>query len=210
MWKGSAEIREEIRKFEIEHRDDDCMFAFIGHGIEVNDRTYLVAADSKLGEYPTEAKYEQAVRSQCVSFEQVKREFKVARGKSDAVPCTVFLLDCCRKTGKDFGGAGSALRKKAAAKIVLENSIVFYSTTSGKIAGDGWKGKGGPFMGIFCKEIVKPGATVADVVWKTRDQLFHSKPKLFQLAEDNSFLFERFFFSAQREQQVSRSPFAGP
>ncbi|KAJ1479057.1 hypothetical protein T484DRAFT_1959761 [Baffinella frigidus] len=187
--------------------DDDCLFAFVGHGVELNGRNYLVAADSKFdAAYESEAKFEKAVKRGCLPFDDVQGDFKNARGSSAGA--TVFLLDCCRSGFSTNVGSGrsvagcftSRAADSSAIRPEFPNSIVIYSTTSGKVASDGVRGEGGPFMGIFCEEIAS-GAEVSVVMKSTRKKLLASAPDLCQLAPDNSFLLDDFFFSPQREQQ---------
>lgn len=64
-------------------------------------------------------------------------------------------------------------------------------------------------MAIFCEELAS-GAEVAVVMKRTRRRLLESAPDLCQLAPYNSCLLDDFFFSHQREQQVSLKPFSRP
>lgn len=59
-------------------------------------------------------------------------------------------------------------------KIAIANSIVMYSTTSGKAAHDGTARKGGDFINIFCKQIAKRWATAADVMIETRKEMLET------------------------------------
>ena len=109
----TEKMKKTIENLANDHGDDDVMFVFIGHGVEVNGRNYLVTANSKIGFYPDEAAYEQAVKLECLAFEDVKRVFKDARdasagGSSAAPPAIVFLLDNCRVTGNGFARNSSA------------------------------------------------------------------------------------------------------
>jgi len=191
--------------------DADCVFAFVGHGLELNGRNYLVAADSELDpSYESEAKFEKAVKLECLSFDDVQGDFKDARVSSAGA--TVFLLDCCRSGFSTNVGSGrgvaSSFTSRAANESKLRseipNSIVIYSTTSGNTASDGVRGKGGPFMGIFCEEIAS-GAVVATVMQNTTTRL-KSLSDLCQLAPCYTLLERDFFFSAQRKQQVCLAP----
>ena len=85
---GLGETVRKMREFAASSAqgDGDCLFAFAGHGIELNGRNYLVAADSKFEtEYTSEKKFEQAAKLACLPFEDVQSEFKDARGSSAGV-----------------------------------------------------------------------------------------------------------------------------
>ncbi|KAJ1479050.1 armadillo-type protein [Baffinella frigidus] len=203
---GLVQTKKKIKEFAGRYAkgDADCLFVFTGHGIEIDGKNFLVAADSKL-DYESEAKFEEAVKRGCLPFDDVQVAFKNARGSSAGA--TVFLLDCCRSgfsksVDKSAGSFTSRSADSSAIRPQFPNSIVIYSTTSGNVASDGERGEGGPFMGIFCEEVAK-GAEVSTVMKRTRSRLLESDPDLCQLATDNSCLLEDFFFSAQREQQGS-------
>ena len=201
--------------------DHDCLVSFVGHGIEVNGHNYLCAADSMLRlTYTSDTTYENAAKRECLPFDDVLAEFKDARGSSAGV--TVFVLDCCRvglgptpvgfasSTGRSEASSctsrapGSTIPAPCSSSegANLLNSIVIYSTTSGNVADDGKRGKGGPFMRIFCEEIAS-GDEVGGVMKRTRKRVLETSC---QLAPDNSLLVDDFFFSTQREHQVSLPP----
>ena len=204
-------IKERIKIFAETHGDDDVMIAFFGHGVEVNDRNYLVAANSEIGNHPDEAAYEEAVKLECLAFEDVKGVFKDARdekGSSAAPPAIVFLLDKCCATGKGFALNSSTILARNPRIITLTNSIALFSTSSGNLAYDG-NNKGGAFMGIFCEQIVKScaaGFGVYEVMDSTRKRLRDAwdSCQLPEMRHPN--LLDDFFFSARRKQQVFPPP----
>jgi hypothetical protein len=212
---GLKQARKKVKEFAGRSaKGDDCLFAFVGHGVEVNGRNYLVAADSKFGPtYKSDATYEEAAKRECLAFEDVQRAFADSRGSSGVAVSegvTVYLLDCCRNglstsvgSGRSVDGSSTSRPAESSAiRPQFPNTVVIHSTTSGNVASDGVRGHGGPFMGIFCEEIAK-GAEVAVVMKRTRRRVLESAPDLCQLATDNSLLLDDFFFSAQREEQVS-------
>ncbi|KAJ1479039.1 hypothetical protein T484DRAFT_1815734 [Baffinella frigidus] len=176
--RGLEQTKKKIKEFAAlrARGDDDCLFAFVGHGIELNDRNYLVAADSKLDPtYSTEATFEQAVKRECLPFEDVQVAFKNARESSAGA--TVFLLDCCRigvstsvGSGRVAGGFTSRAADSSVIRPQFPHTMVVYSTTSGNVASDGLPSDGGAFMGIFCEEVAS-GAAVAAVMQNTLRRL---------------------------------------
>ena len=180
--------------------ESDCLLAIVGHGIEINGRNYLVTADSKLErEYDDEAEFEKDVQRTCLEFAEVQVSFKKARGSASGV--TLFVLDCCRSGFNTIVGGGrsvaASFMSRAAGSSQIRpdfpNSHIIYSTTSGSVASDGERGKGGPFMSIFTEEI-KPDQEVRKVTQATRKRLRESAPDLCQLAPENSLLERDFYF----------------
>ena len=180
--------------------EDDCLLAFVGHGIEINGRNYLVTKDSMLkSEYDSEAKFEKDVQRKCLAFADVQAWFKDARGSASGV--TLFVLDCCRSGFETSVGAGRSVAARFMSRAAessqirpdFPNSHIIYSTTSGSVASDGERGKGGPFMSIFTEEI-KPDQEVRKVTQATRKRLRESAPDLCQLAPETSLLERDFYF----------------
>jgi len=190
------EVRRAIANFAttVRRAGGDCLVAFVGHGIQLNGRNYLFAADSKFEslKYPNDDKYEEAAKRVCLPFREVQKTFEhVGEGAK------VFVLDCCRDGLSPGVDSGVSLQ--------FDNSMVIYSTTSGKVADDGVPGKGGPFMGILCEEIEKSSAE-GDGVHEVMERTRRRTPRCCQLANDSSTLLNGFVFFIQREQQVSLTP----
>ena len=146
-WLETKEnLKNRIEIFARAHGDDDVMIVFIGHGVEVNDRNYLVATNSKIGNHPDEAAYEEAVKLECLPFEDVRGVFKDARdenGSSASPPAIVFLLDTCRATGDGFALNSPTTPAPNPRIITLTNSIALFSNSSGDVAHDGNNQGGG-------------------------------------------------------------------
>ena len=174
----------------------DCLIAFGGHGMQVDGKNYLYAADSesKLKSYPTRGGLKQAANVTCLPVHDVQYAFEHA-----GPGAKVFLLDCYRNGL--MGGVNSSV-----APTQLANSLVIYSTASGEAADDGWPNVGGDFMWVFCEEIkrsIDEGVSLTVVMQRTRSQLLELDH---QLAFDHSALSHEFFFSAE----VSLSPLSRP
>jgi hypothetical protein len=169
-----------------------CLLAFIGHGVEMGGNILLVPRDAVLGE-----EGEQLLR-----FADVQEMF-AKRGDSDA---TVFLLDCCRSgLPSSFPGLSEGLRGvggmtaeegQLPVRTELVNSIVIFSTSSGRKAGDGQEGKGGPFMNVFTEELMRPGQHLTDVTMNTRKRLVESSATC-QLAQDEVALTTHIFVNLE-------------
>ncbi|KAJ1488896.1 hypothetical protein T484DRAFT_3576114 [Baffinella frigidus] len=180
VWKTIRDFVAEVRRSK-----GDCLVAFSGHGIQVNGRNYFFTADSQLG--AEKRTHEEDAKLACLPFHDVQDAFKNA-GEG----AKVFLVDCCRSgltRGVDSGVASTP----------LQNSLVIFSTASGKDAFDGVAGEGGLFAKKLCEEIGRSGAEdvgVYVVMDRTRTQLAKT-PELCQLASNISTLLNGFYFGQQ-------------
>lgn len=149
---GMKDAKEAIGRFaeSVAGSGDACLFAFIGHGLEVGGGVFLVPRDANLGsEYLTTSDLEKVVSRKCIRFADVQKTFAKHRGSPADAEATVFVLDCCRNgmtwavtgTGRGIGLQKAEEWAKARAEVV--NSFVVFSTSSGRTAGDGRAGRGG-------------------------------------------------------------------
>ena len=187
----------------IRETEDDSFFAYVGHGVELdNGTTYLVPCDANLGErhYANTADFERDVTRFCISFESVSREFVEIRedhirSNQSMPPHSIFLLDCCRSGSSAFmnnrGGIPGPPSKLEGIKNDVKNSMTIYSTTSGNVAADGQAGHGGPFMSAFVQATKRPGAVLESILKQTRSAVQNSCG---QMAPNTSLLMTDFYF----------------
>ena len=169
---GLKDLWDTINTFADEVKDnaDACLFAWVGHGIEVRGVQYLVPGDARFGdqEYENPHDFEESVQESCVAFDDLWKCFSGVRNGSQH---TLFVFDCCRN---DIGQcAPTNLTRRSASDFAcsVENAFIVFSTSSGSVAGDGEPGHGGPFMGKFVTEIEREGVSIDEALTNTRAQL---------------------------------------
>eukprot|EP00961_Rhodomonas_salina_P148151 1994638-Rhodomonas_salina.1 len=163
--------------------DDALLFAFIGHGIEVNGSNYLVPSRGQffLDRHENEDRFETDIKDSCIQLQDVVgKYFESCKG----VHPTIFIMDCCR-TGFDTASDGQGAQHIATLKhksrernpksrernrAYLENSCFFFSTGAGQVAQDGKVGQGGPFMKAFVDEMIKQQELLT-TLQRTKDRL---------------------------------------
>ena len=217
---GRADAWTKISEFvkSVEDNADACLFAFVGHGIEVNGKQYLVPRDARLGEreFLSHADFEQELQAVCLQFDSVRILLGEAR---DASEPTIFVLDCCRNDfckvrGHQTRSLPQAQKPSAGVVTEVENSIIVFSTTSGNTAEDGPAGEGGPFMSVFVEEIGKEGRDLDEALMNTRKRVRDASSNC-QLAPSTSLLYGKFFFNpappttAEPRPPLARSDSAG-
>eukprot|EP00288_Rhodomonas_lens_P011056 CAMPEP_0177750514 /NCGR_PEP_ID=MMETSP0484_2-20121128/33062_1 /TAXON_ID=354590 /ORGANISM="Rhodomonas lens, Strain RHODO" /LENGTH=518 /DNA_ID=CAMNT_0019265573 /DNA_START=176 /DNA_END=1727 /DNA_ORIENTATION=+ len=186
---GHKKMRDEMNNFLQKERDTDvCMFAFIGHGIEVNGSLYLVAQDARLQRSHTNAHhFESEVQNSCIRMDFVQECFGNERHGDHP---TLFVLDCCRScdyqtpSSQSVSGGflpSASISKSPAPKTILRNSYVLFSTSPGHVAEDGDPGTGGPFMSAFVKEMEN-----VDIVRRTQTILETAGAKQLPVLEQSS------------------------
>ena len=182
----------------LEDTEDDSLFGFVGHGVELKWKNYLVPRDARLGErqYRTEADFEDDVNSYCIPFSRVSSRLAVIRNDKETPPHSLFMLDCCRNSFDSIQGTTRSIPgpQSAPAQIQndVKNSITIYSTTSGNTAADGKAGQGGPFMCAFTEAAKKPGLLLESILKETRAAVQNSCG---QMAPNTSLLTSDFYFS---------------
>ena len=164
-----------------------CLLAFIGHGIETGGNIFLVPRDAKVGKEGCDS-------GQLLRFAEVQEMFAGRGGDAcGGAEAMVFLLDCCRDD------AVCVLVGKEGLKPVrreVANSIVIFSTSSGRTAGDGKAGTGGTFMKVFTEELGRPGQRLTEVTMSTRTRLWASARC--QLAVDEVALTAHLYINQER------------
>eukprot|EP00961_Rhodomonas_salina_P180204 2432050-Rhodomonas_salina.3 len=175
-------IRREIRNFLASEKDEEAsMFAFIGHGIEVNGNHYLIPNGAELIDtsHRNANDFELDVKDGSKSVSDIQHWF--ARKRLGRHP-TLFLLDCCRNAHYYFSKSQqnasdgllprAALQEPAQPKELLDNCCFIYSTNSGRTASDGTPGRGGPFMNAFVEEMkCLDGRNLHEILMRTGNQL---------------------------------------
>ncbi|KAJ1487835.1 hypothetical protein T484DRAFT_2180788 [Baffinella frigidus] len=211
---GLDDAEEAIGRFaeSVAGSGDACLFAFIGHGAEVSGSVFLVPRDAKFrGEYRETSDLEKHVSRKCIRFAEVQATFARHRGAPSDAEATVFVLDCCRdgmSCAVTGAGRGIGLQKAgagAAARAEVKNAFVIFSTSSGRVAGDGRAGEGGPFMNVFTSELEKEGQQVTDVTMHTRRRMLASSAQC-QLAQDESTLTAHLYFNGHARKSPADTP----
>ena len=167
---GVDSMRAAIARFVDKAPGSNSLLAFIGHGIEVGgDNIFLpqdVGCRGGGGPAPGARPAPGTIReggtlpgeflTGCISFADVQRAFSECRGDNPA-DVTLFVFDCCRSV---FAPAAPP-PPRVEAKVL--NSLVVFSTSSGRTAQDGLAGEGGPFMNAFTQEMVRDGLSIHQV-----------------------------------------------
>eukprot|EP00960_Hanusia_phi_P057121 763464-Hanusia_phi.AAC.1 len=144
---------------EVSKNDDACLFAFVGHAVELSDQHFLIPSRPTLKSFTCAPGEEQAMVKKlthsCLSFAEIQEE--VNKSRKDSKHLSLFVLDCCRNSCVTRG------LLKAPSSIAM-NFYIVYSTTSGKGAYDGEDNKGGPFMTSLVDEMLVSPKQELDVV----------------------------------------------
>jgi hypothetical protein len=211
---SKQEAEESLDEFisQLKEEQVDCIFAFVGHGLQFSDndgtKHYLVPKDAKIyeKEYQTSTQEGRDLDSKCIPFGYIQKMIKEAWNHADGqpLPASLFILDCCRNSLSGGGGNTRAVTRPAAENIKcgdLENSCIMYSTTSGSTASDGNPGEGGPFMSALIEAAKKQGASIFQIHMEIQNKL-GSKGGFAQLSPIQSLLKNDFFLSIGSEEHA--------
>jgi len=202
------DAKESLSEFvdSVKDSDSTSLFAFVGHGVELKGKNYLVPRDAMRIDRDyrgNEIDLEDDLDQMCIPFSFVEKRFAVIRnGSMENTPPTIFLLDCCRNNLVESTGisrciAGLKTSNPAGpGKSDVVNSILIFSTTAGNTAADGEAGKGGPFMRAFTSWARVPGLVLDDILMETRRVVKENTKQgsSCQIAPHISQLEEKFYF----------------
>jgi hypothetical protein len=137
------------------------LFYYAGHGLQVDDRNYLVPVNTKL------------VRASDLSFEMIGLD-SILDNLDSPSRINIVILDACRsnpfaKTFTAPGGAGRsfAVQRGLAAANPGGGTLIAYSTKPGAVALDG-SGANSPFAEALARHLRTPGLEVRQVLTRVR------------------------------------------
>ena len=132
---------------------------YAGHGIEVDQRNFLVPVDAKL------------VSDQEVEFETVPLEL-VTRSVARASGLRLVILDACRENpfavSMQRAGATRAIGRGLARVEPAGETLVAYAAKEGTVAADG-EGRNSPYSEALLSHLEEPGLEVGLMFRKVRD-----------------------------------------
>lgn len=149
------EMGRSIRDFgkKLRKRGGVGLFYYAGHGMQIDNRNYLIPVDS-----PMEEEDE-------VPYESVDVGSVLAKMESAGNALNVIILDACRNNPfpSQFRSSSRGLARVEAPI----GSLVVYSTAPGAVADDG-DGRNGIFTGHLLEQLRTPGLSLSETVRRTR------------------------------------------
>ena len=137
---------------------------YAGHGIEVDQRNFLVPVDARLAS------------DQDVEFETVPLDL-VMRSVSRASGLRLVILDACRDNpfavSMERQGATRAIGRGLARVEPSGDTLVAYASKEGTVASDG-SGRNSPFSSALLSHLEEPGLEVGFMFRKVRDAVLSS------------------------------------
>jgi len=148
MGKSIREFGKKLRK-----RGGVGLFYYAGHGMQIDNRNYLIPVDA-----PMEEEDE-------VPYESVDVGSVLAKMESAGNSLNVIILDACRNNPfpSQFRSSSRGLARVEAPI----GSLVVYSTAPGAVADDG-DGRNGVFTGHLLEQLRTPGLSLSETVRRTR------------------------------------------
>ena len=150
--KGMAKA---IRRFgrQLKEQKGVGLFYYAGHGVQVENRNYLIPTDTPLEEADE------------IPYESVDVGSVLAKMESAQNSLNILILDACRNN--PFPGTTRSASRGLARVEAPVGSLVVYSTAPGMVAEDG-KGRNGTFTGQLLKFLKEPDLSLTQTVRKTR------------------------------------------
>lgn len=158
---GLQGIKDALRAFREKIRgEDDVVFYFSGHGVQIGGMNYLLPADVRV------ANSEGQVRDDAISLGSVLEDFRAQSPRF-----TLAIIDACRDNpfqtpGRSIGGRGLTGVGGATGQMVI------YSAGEGQRALDRLSDadpiRNGVFTRVFLREMERPGVLVQEVLRNVR------------------------------------------
>jgi hypothetical protein len=130
------------------------MFYYAGHGIEVDNKNYLIPLYADISEKPD-------VEDEAVSVNWIIDRMEYAKNRLNIV-----VLDACRNNPFGRGGGGGLAPINDA-----KGMYIAFATAPGKTASDG-SGRNGLFTKYLIKNLQTPNLTLNEVFDKTRKDVY--------------------------------------
>ena len=150
-----GEMSRAIRDFgrQLKEQRGVGLFYYAGHGMQIDNRNFLIPVDSALEEEDE------------VPFESVDVGSILAKMESAGNALNLLILDACRNNPfpSNFRGSNRGLARVEAPI----GSLVVYSTAPGDVAADG-DGRNGVFTGALLQELRTPGLSLTQTIRRTR------------------------------------------
>ena len=163
---GAEDFYEGIDRFKREATEARVgLFYFAGHGVEVENRNYLLPADASL-------ERQAQLRTQAISLESVLDEMKDAR-----LPAKMVILDCCRNNPlkrswmlkRSAGGGLAALGDTD----MPPATMILFAAAPGQEALDG-EGRNSPFTSALVSELAVPNRNALEAFYAVSDRVVAS------------------------------------
>ena len=144
---GIDEAKNRLERFtqKVSTLNEACLFAFVGHGLQLHNMEFFVFTDSMPGEL-SDDDFVEVIQKRCLSYRSIIEAF--ARSRAPFKFPSLFLFDCCRdqQMASRSLSMSKAQNNSNAILSAIQNSHITFSATSGSVASDGQPLKGGPFM----------------------------------------------------------------
>ena len=160
-----AALRRGLQAFALAASASEIAVVFYaGHGIEVDQRNYLVPVDARLAS------------DQDVEFETVPLEL-VSRAVARASGLRLVILDACRENpfaaSMQRAGATRSIGRGLARVEPSGETLVAYAAKEGTVASDG-DGRNSPYSAALLGHLAEPGLEVGLMFRKVRDAVLAS------------------------------------
>ena len=162
---GQLELRRGLQEFALAASASEVAVVFYaGHGIEVDQRNFLVPVDARLAS------------DQDVEFEAVPLDL-VSRAVERASGLRLVILDACRENpfavNMQRAGATRSIGRGLARVEPSGETLVAYAAKEGTVASDG-SGRNSPYSEALLAHLEEPGLEVGLMFRKVRDAVLAS------------------------------------
>ncbi|MFK7861765.1 MAG: SUMF1/EgtB/PvdO family nonheme iron enzyme [Granulosicoccus sp.] len=172
------------------------LFYYAGHGIQIENRNFLIPIDTPLEEEDE------------VPYESIDVGSVLSKMESAGNALNLIILDACRNN--PFPQSFRSTNRGLARVEAPIGSLVVYATAPGAVAADG-DGRNGVFTGALLNELRTDGLSLTQIVRRTRAAVVKASNGQ-QVPWESSSLLKDFYFRNEAEkpaQQAASNPTSG-
>ena len=153
-------MNKEIEKFSLQLKENTVsLFFYAGHAVQLHNVNYLLPIESYKAikkNYKNLNDYEklELFNDEAISLNQLTKLIEAGNSKQNFI-----ILDACRDNS--LSGAQEGLSKMS---LVSKNTLIAYSTSPGKLASDGGKGRNSPYTKQLLKFIKTPNQLIESML----------------------------------------------
>ena len=185
-----------IRDFgrELKEKRGVGLFYYAGHGLQIDNRNYLIPVDTPLEEEDE------------VPFESIDVGSVLAKMESAGNSLNLLILDACRNN--PFPGQFRSTNRGLARVEAPVGSLVVYATAPGAVAADG-DGRNGVFTGALLEQLRTGGMSLTQTIRRTRAAVVKATNGR-QVPWESSSLMQDYYFTEPPAPEPQPAPNPSP
>ena len=173
MFDDISKFKEKLDNYEV------ALIFFAGHGVQIKGENYLIPIDATLTD------------AESCKYSSINLNYIVESLEKSSISTKIVIVDACRDNPFDSRGIGQT---SLAPINAPKGTIIAFSTSPGRVAGDGGGKGNGNFTKSMLQHISTPKIPIEEVFKRTRNTL-HIMTDGDQISWEHTSLMGDFYFN---------------